>query len=56
MELTLADSPEHLCPKGVGQVLDSEGMSQWKYNGRGELVQGTCTHVWNYHNEISLYY
>jgi hypothetical protein len=28
------------------------GRGERKYNGGGELVQGNCMHVWNYHNKI----
>jgi hypothetical protein len=29
---------------------------QWEYNEGGELVKGIAYTLWNYHNEIPLYY
>jgi hypothetical protein len=29
-------------------------MGKWEYNGGSELVQGTLSHAWNYHNDINV--
>jgi hypothetical protein len=32
------------------------GIREWKCNGGFNVFKVHCTHIWNYHNKIPLYY